>query len=224
LWHWPGDQLNSAPPPEARAVIKAAAKAGVGVQPTLRAVYGDLSIFDKSLLNDPRFIESLPREVVTYLNSDEGKAGQAAVANEYRQAIGKLLGSDSADPLNAMSVGAARATATLRMMTAENVKLLFGTDTPSNEGIGNPPGLNGRLELGHWIDAGVPLSRILRAATMDNAVAFGLSDRGTIEVGKRADLLLLRSDPLKNIAAYDSIDTIFLNGTPLPRASLLPEK
>jgi imidazolonepropionase-like amidohydrolase len=224
LWHWPGDPLNSTPPPEARDVIKAAANGGVGIQPTLRAVYGDLSIFDKSLLDDPRFMESLPREVVAYLKSDEGKTAQAAITNEYRQAIGKLLGSDSADPLSTMSVGPARATETLRMMVAENVKLLFGTDTPSNEGIGNPPGLNGRLELGHWFDADVPLSRILRAATMDNAVAFGLSDHGTIEVGKRADLLLLRSDPLKSIAAYDSIDTIFLNGTPLPRASLLPEK
>ena len=224
LWHWPGDPFNSTPPPEARDVFKAAAKAGVGVQPTLRAVYGDLSIFDKSLLDDPRLIESLPREVVTYLKSDEGKAAQATVTNEYKQAIAKLPESDSTDPLSVMSVGPARATATLRMMTAENVKLLFGTDTPSNEGIGNPPGLNGRLELSHWFDAGVPLSRILRAATLDNAVAFGLSDHGTIEVGKRADLLLLRSDPLKSIAAYDSIDTIFLNGTPLPRASLLPGK
>jgi hypothetical protein len=224
LWHWPGDQLNSTPPSEARDIIKAAANAGVGVQPTLRAVYGDLSIFDRSLLDDPRLMESLPRVVVAYLKSDEGKATQAAVTNEYRQAIAKLLGSASTDPLRAMSVGPARATATLRMMMAENVKLLFGTDTPSNEGIGNPPGLNGRLELGHWVDAGVPLSRILRAATLDNAVAFGLSDRGTIEAGKRADLLLLRSNPLKSIAAYDSIDTIFLNGTPLPRASVLPEK
>ena len=50
-----------------------------------------------------------------------------------------------------------------------------------------------------------------------------MSDRGTIEVGKRADLLLLRKDPLKTIAAYDSIDTIFLNGDAIPRASLLPK-
>jgi imidazolonepropionase-like amidohydrolase len=50
-----------------------------------------------------------------------------------------------------------------------------------------------------------------------------MSDRGTIEVGKRADLLLLRKDPLKTIAAYDSIETIFLNGNALPRASLLPK-
>jgi imidazolonepropionase-like amidohydrolase len=70
----------------------------------------------------------------------------------------------------------------------------------------------------------VPLPRILRAATLDNAIAFGLSDRGTIEIGKRADLLLLRADPLKSIAAYDAIETIFLNGNPLSRASLLPTK
>ena len=98
------------------------------------------------------------------------------------------------------------------------MKLLFGSDTPSGDGgIGNPPGLNGRLELSRWAEAGVPLSRILRAATLDNAVVFGLSkDLGTIEVGKRADLLLLRADPLQSVAAYDAIETVFLNGHPLP--------
>ena len=223
LWHWPGNQMEATPPSEVRDVFKAAAKNGIAVQPTLRCTYGDLSIFDKALLNDPRLAEALPSSIVAYLKSDEGKAAQDATTNEYKQAIAQLFGKEI-DPFKAMSVGAQRATATLRIMVAENVKLLFGTDTPSNEGIGNPPGLNGRLELGHWIDAGVPLSRILRAATIDNAVAFGMSDRGTIEVGKRADLLLLRDNPLKTIAAYDSIDTVFLNGEPLSRASLLPKK
>ncbi|HKZ74386.1 MAG TPA: hypothetical protein VJ011_09990, partial [Steroidobacteraceae bacterium] len=65
--------------------------------------------------------------------------------------------------------------ATMRLMSAVNVALIFGTDTPSGEGIGNPPGLNGRLELQHWAEAGVPLSRILRAATLDNAEAFDLA-------------------------------------------------
>jgi imidazolonepropionase-like amidohydrolase len=222
LWHWPGDQLNSTPPAEARDVIRAAANARVGVQPTLRAVYGDLSIFDKSSLNDPRLAEALPHTIVAYLKSDQGKAAQTVIANDYRKAIAKVVGSDSIDPLKAMSVGPQRATATLRIMLADDVKLLFGTDTPSNEGIGNPPGLNGRLELSHWADAGVPLSRILCAATWDNAVAFGLSDRGTIEPGKRADLLLLRENPLQTIRGYDTIEMVFLNGEPLSRASLLP--
>ncbi len=220
LWHWPGDLLNATPPAEVRDVIKAAVKSGIAVQPTLRCTHGDLSIFDKSLLNDPRFAEALPRSVVAYLKSDEGKAAQAAQTNEYKQAIAALEGKD-VDPARAMSVGAQRASATLKMMAAENVKLLFGTDTPSNEGIGNPPGLNGRLETDDWSKAGVPLDRILRAATIDNAVAFGMSDRGTIEVGKRADLLLLRENPLKKIGAYDSVETIFLNGEPLPRTTLV---
>ena len=224
LWQWGGDRMSTTPPAEVRDVIKRAAAAKIGVQPTLQAVYGDMSIFDKSLLNDARLAEALPRSVIEYLKSDEGQKAQRAQSDEYRQAIANLFGSNLIDPAKAMAVAPARATATLRTMVAEKVKLLFGTDTPANQGIGNPPGLNGRLEFAHWAEAGVPLPRILRAATIDNAAAFGLSDRGTIEPGKRADLLLLRADPLKSIAAYDAIETIFLNGNPLSRASLSPTK
>jgi imidazolonepropionase-like amidohydrolase len=223
LWQWPGDSMATEPPREVRDVTQRAARARVSVQPTLQAVYGDLSIFDKSLLNNPRLGEALPSSIIEYLKSDEGQKAQRGQTDEYRQAIGHLFGSDSIDPMKAMSVGPTRAMATFRMMLAEHMKLLFGTDTPSNEGIGNPPGLNGRFELGHWADAGVPLRQIFTAATLDNAKTFGLaSDRGTIEVGKRADLLLLRADPLKTIAAYDKIDTVIINGNPISRTALLP--
>jgi imidazolonepropionase-like amidohydrolase len=53
--------------------------------------------------------------------------------------------------------------------------------------------------------------------------AFRLShDRGTIEVGKRADLLLLKRNPLETIEAYDAIETVFVNGNPNARESLIP--
>jgi imidazolonepropionase-like amidohydrolase len=75
--------------------------------------------------------------------------------------------------------------------------------------------------LQNWADAGVPLSVILRAATLENAKALHLShELGSIEVGKRADLLLLKRNPLANISAYDSIETIFLNGAPVAREAL----
>jgi len=222
LWHWPGDRMGTTPPAEARDVIEAAARAGIWVQPTLQVVYGEGSVFDASLLDDPHLSQSLPPSVIAYLKGTEGLAARRAMADEYRRVFTKIFG-PSVDPATAMSIGPARVTATLRLLLADNVKLLFGTDTPAGEGIGNPPGLNGQLELRHWADAGVPLPRILRAATLDNAVAFGLAkDLGTIETGKRADLLLLRADPLKSIAAYDAIDTIFLNGAPISRESLLP--
>jgi len=123
----------------------------------------------------------------------------------------------------AIDVANARAMATMRLMSAVNVALIFGTDTPSGEGIGNPPGLNGRLELQHWAEAGVPLSRILRAATLDNAEAFDLArELGSIEVGKRADLVLLGANPLDSVMAYDSIEIVFLNGEPIAREALRP--
>jgi imidazolonepropionase-like amidohydrolase len=49
----------------------------------------------------------------------------------------------------------------------------------------------------------------------------GLSrELGSIEAGKRADLLLLKENPLTNVSAYDSIETIFLNGEPIARQTL----
>jgi imidazolonepropionase-like amidohydrolase len=106
-------------------------------------------------------------------------------------------------------------------MLRDHVPLIFGSDTPGVDGFGNPPGLNGRLELQNWADAGAPLSLILRAATLDNATALGLShELGSIEVGKRADLLLLKENPLLNVSAYDSIEKIFLNGEAIAREAL----
>ena len=62
---------------------------------------------------------------------------------------------------------------------------------------------------------------ILGAATLDNALGFGLAkDLGTIQVGKRADLLLLKEHPLTNVSAYDSIETIFPKGEPIAREEL----
>jgi imidazolonepropionase-like amidohydrolase len=69
------------------------------------------------------------------------------------------------------------------------------------------------------------LALILRAATLDNAIALGLAqDLGSIEPGKRADLLLLTQNPLQTISAYDAIELILRNGQPIPRESLRPSK
>ena len=104
-------------------------------------------------------------------------------------------------------------------------KLVFGSDTPAADGFGNPPGLNGRLEMQNWADSGAPLFLLLRAATMDNASALGLAaEAGTIEVGKRADMVLLKENPLASIAAYDSIQTVFVGGQPFSREALQAQK
>jgi imidazolonepropionase-like amidohydrolase len=215
LWVWPGDFGNSVPPPAANRVIAAAARAGTRVQPTLQTVAGERAIIDPSLLDDPRLTLALPPAVIGYLRSAAGVKARAALLDEYRKASPP----PGFEPL--LKAAIERTRQTFKVMLQEHLPLVFGSDTPGVDGFGNPPGLNGRLELQNWADAGAPLSLLLRAATLDNAAALGLSkELGSIEVGKRADLLLLKDNPLANVSAYDSIETIFLNGEPISREAL----
>jgi imidazolonepropionase-like amidohydrolase len=215
LWVWPGDFGNPAPPPAASNVIAVAAHAGTYVQPTLQTVAGERAMIDPSLLDDPRLTMALPPAVIAYLRSAEGVKARTALLDGYRKASPP----PGFEPL--LKAAIERTRATFKIMLEDHVSLVFGSDTPGVDGFGNPPGLNGRLELQNWADAGAPLSLILRAATLDNATALGLSQElGSIEVGKRADLLLLKDDPLVTVSAYDSIETIFLNGEPIAREAL----
>ena len=215
LWIWPGDIGNPAPTAAVNEVIAAAARAGVRVQPTLQTVAGERAMIDPAILDDPRLAFALPMGVVAHLRSPEGAKSRMTALDEYR----KASPSPGFEQLLAATIE--RTHAALKIMLRDHIALIFGSDTPGVDGFGNPPGLNGRLELQSWAEAGVPLSQILRAATLENAKAMGLSrELGSIEVGKRADLLLLKGDPLSNISAYDSIDTIFLDGKPIRREAL----
>jgi len=215
LWVWPGDAANSSLPAAASKVVAEAARAGVHVQPTLQTVAGERSMLDPSLLDDPRLAFALPPSVIAYLRSAEGVKARSTLLEGYRKA------SPSPGFEALLPAAVERTRATFKLMLQDHVLLLFGSDTPAGEGFGNPPGLNGRLELQDWAEAGAPLSVILRAATLDNAIALGISHEfGSIEVGKRADLLLLKENPLASVSAYDSIETIFLNGELIARDTL----
>ena len=61
----------------------------------------------------------------------------------------------------------------------------------------------------------------MAAATINNAKQFNInSDYGTVETGKIANLLLLKENPLSNIEAWNSIETIILHGEPIQREYL----
>ncbi len=110
---------------------------------------------------------------------------------------------------------------TARYVAEHKGRLLFGTDTPSSPLYTNPPGLNGWREIKRLIEAGVTPAQVFRAATLANAQALRLDKEiGTVQAGKRANLLLLRRDPTRSIQAYDEIASVILNGHALDRDSL----
>jgi len=80
---------------------------------------------------------------------------------------------------------------------AAGVRLLPGTDASRPNVV---PGFSLHNELRYFVDAGMTAQEALEAATSGPAIFLGLEKEfGTIEVGKRADLMLLDANPLEDI-------------------------
>jgi imidazolonepropionase-like amidohydrolase len=87
------------------------------------------------------------------------------------------------------------------------VKIAFGTDM----GVG-PHGDNAR-EFVYMVEAGMPASFALQAATINAAQALGADDQGVIETGKRADIVAVPGNPLEDINAVLKVDFVMKDGT-----------
>ena len=145
LWVWPGDLANPMPPTAAKAVIAEAARSSTHVQPTLQTVAGERAMLAPSLLDDPRLAMALPGTVIAYLRSGDGVKARLALLEEYR----KASPAPGFEPL--LQAAIERTRATFKIMLQDRLPVVFGSDTPAGEGFGNPPGLNGRLELEDWV-------------------------------------------------------------------------
>lgn len=83
------------------------------------------------------------------------------------------------------------------------------------------PGLMTHREMSLLAEAGLSPMEIIVAATRAGAQALGkLDELGTIERGRRADLLLLSANPLEDVRNLRKIDRIMLKGQWVDRAAL----
>ena len=71
------------------------------------------------------------------------------------------------------------------------------------------------------VEAGLPTYAVLEAATRNPAAFFGReAEFGTVEVGKRADLLLVDGNPLEDIRNVHRQAGVMLRGCWLPREEI----
>jgi imidazolonepropionase-like amidohydrolase len=90
------------------------------------------------------------------------------------------------------------------------IPIALGTDAGMP---GTPHGSSTHRELALLVEAGLTPSQALIAGTANSARAAGLiADRGTIEAGKRADLLLVDGEPWRDIAAIERVRGVVIDG------------
>lgn len=98
----------------------------------------------------------------------------------------------------------------LRALDDAGVPILAGTDATA---IGPVAGFSIHEELLELNAAGLTPYRALRAATANAATYLGrASTQGTVEVGKRADLVLLEANPLEDIRSTRQIAGVMKDG------------
>ena len=214
MWNW-GQQDASGTdlPAKVRETLDAERLAGVAMMPTSRVIGGLADLFGPAFLDDPQLKHVLPAQTIAWYRTKDGQS----FAREITEGASGPALERGRQNLTGVQTRGLRAA---EYFSKSGGRILFGSDTPSAPTYANPPGYNGFLELRALESAGLSPKLLLAAATVDNARFFGLTDLGTIEPGKVASLLILRSDPLASTAAFDDIDTVIVKGQAIRRETL----
>lgn len=101
----------------------------------------------------------------------------------------------------------AKASEMVRMMRDAGVGLLAGTDQPLQGDRSPLPD-----ELAALVAAGLSPAEALRGATSGPAAFLGRRDWGAVEVGARADLVLLESNPLQDVTNVKRVAAVVVRG------------
>jgi hypothetical protein len=222
LWNWSQEHSPTSDlTPGIKKILDDELAQDVGLQPTIQVLYGIRDLFSASFLSDPRLSRVLPSNLLEWYRSPEGQWFRVVVSQEMQLPADADPGQLERALNGGIDPTIDRGKHATAYVVARHGRILFGTDTPSAPTYANPPGLNGWIEMHRLIDAGETPAQIFKSATLTNARALKLDrDIGTVQVGKRANLLLLRQDPTQTIDAYAGIEKVILNGRVLDPSEL----
>jgi imidazolonepropionase-like amidohydrolase len=143
--------------------------------------------------------------------SDPGLAFwlRPAVEGWRRTAVTRAAETDSA--ARAAEERATRRLGLIKKMYDLKIPFLAGTDAPA--GYDLVPGASLHRELQLFVRAGLTPLQALQTATLNPAIYFGkTAEWGTIAPGKTADLVVLRGNPLTDIANTRAVAAVIADG------------
>ncbi len=165
----------------------------VAVVPTLIVPDSNIVWLDApALLDDPLFRLAVPPDAPDYLRSAEYLGGIRAKPEFAR------LRPDLAD-----------AKSNVRGAHEAGVSFGFGTDAGLSQRI---VGYGEHRELELLVGSGVPARDVIRMATLGSAGVLARDDLGEVAPGRAADLIVLREDPLADVRALRTIESVWIDG------------
>jgi imidazolonepropionase-like amidohydrolase/esterase/lipase len=184
---------SSSPDPDMSVFV---AEQNVFVITTLTAVQSINSRFTRdTLINDENLSPYLSKEDISILKQSLSQfyPDLEASSDSYRTIEQEIL-----------------------RLKKKGVFILAGTDASDyNFGLMHGVSLHQELEL--MVAAGLTPMEVLSSATYIPANVFDLKDRGMIEVGRRADLLLVKGDPVLDIKSTRNIVGVWKAGISVDR-------
>jgi imidazolonepropionase-like amidohydrolase len=106
----------------------------------------------------------------------------------------------------------------LKELHDAGARIALGTDSPQSFSV---PGFSIHHEMPIMVACGFTPFEVLQSGTRAPAEYFGeLAEFGTVEVGKRADLILLEANPLKDVGNISHRTGVMVRGRWLPEREI----
>lgn len=234
MWNWSDDPKQFNNPTlgdEHKKVLREIAQKQIAYQLTFRTITGEIDLITPNFLENENLTHVFPKPILEMLKTEEGQWGKNKIFGrtaflektnpEFYKALRANFTDDQKMWNHVFKVYKHRLNTVAGYLAENDANLILGTDSPAMNMYTNPPGYNGILEIKHWSEAGISLKKIFRAATYNNAKAFNLEHLyGSVTQDKVANILILNSNPLETIEAYNEIDQVIIRGEIINREEL----